>query len=502
MSNFGEFIISLLKVFFSAFWLMLSGSIRGLIGLFNIPKYIEVFKLYSGEFNFWAWLLAILICIVLLAAIGAIGFGAYLLVRKYIRFRKTLVAQEELLNEVGRLNKEVVKLSNEKDKILAMKVSKLGIKPDEVSESSDDAVVDGEPRFFKLNQVDDEMQNYVAPDFDDTISLEEICERFRNFACSRMNLYYDIRIIRLFVAALASTRLVILQGISGTGKTSLPYAFGKFLENDAQIASVQPSWRDRTELYGYFNEFTKKYNEPETLKKMYEATYTNDIYFTILDEMNIARVEYYFAEMLSILEMPSRAEWIIDLVPTQWKNDPKHLMGGRFRLPENMWYVGTANNDDSTFAISDKVYDRAIPINIDSKGIKFDAPYTESLRLNYRHLEAMFETAKDVHRVSEENLDKINQLDDYVIEHFRLAFGNRIVKQLREFVPAFVGCGGTEIDGIDYVLANKIFRKFESLNLAFIRDEIDNLVDYLSTLFGEENMGESKAYLLRLKNTF
>lgn len=502
MSNFGEFIVSLLKVFFSAFWLMLSGPIQGLIGIFNIPKYIEVFKLYSGEFNFWAWLFAILICIVLLAAMGGIGFVIYLLVRKYIRFRKTLVEQEELLNEVGRLNKEVVKLSKEKDKILAMKVSKLGIRPEEVSEEVGEEVGDGEPRFFKLNQVDEEMQNYVAPDFDDTITLEEICERFRNFACSRMGLYYDIRIIRLFVAALASTRLVILQGISGTGKTSLPYAFGKFLENDAQIASVQPSWRDRTELYGYFNEFTKKYNEPETLKKMYEATYTNDVYFTILDEMNIARVEYYFAEMLSILEMPSRAEWIIDLVPTQWKNDPKHLMGGRFRLPENMWYVGTANNDDSTFAISDKVYDRAIPINIDAKGVKFDAPYTESLRLNYRHLEAMFETAKDIHKVGEENLEKINQLDDYVIEHFRLAFGNRIVKQLREFVPAFVGCGGTEIDGIDYVLANKIFRKFESLNLAFIRDEIDNLVEYLSTLFGEENMSESKAYLLRLKNTF
>ena len=57
----------------------------------------------------------------------------------------------------------------------------------------------------------------------------------------------------------------------------------------------------------------------ETLKRLYEATYTNDVYLTILDEMNIARVEYYFAEMLSILEMPSRAEWIVDLTTTQWK---------------------------------------------------------------------------------------------------------------------------------------------------------------------------------------
>ena len=503
MTNFGEFIIELLKIFFGSLWSIFAGVFSGLFGIFNVAEYARVFKEFSGEFNFLAWLLAIIIVLVLIAALAGIGLVIYLLIRKYVRIRKTLVSQEELLNEVGRLNKEVVKLSNEKDKIMAMKVSKLGLKPEEIDgHVEDEQVIEGEPRFFKLNKVDEDMLEYVAPDFDDTISLEEICIRFRNFGCSRMGLYYDIRIIRLFVAALASTRLVILQGISGTGKTSLPYAFGKFLENDAQIASVQPSWRDRTELYGYFNEFTKKYNEPETLKRMYQATYTNDVYLTILDEMNIARVEYYFAEMLSILEMPSRAEWVIDLVPTQWSSDPKHLMGGRFRLPENMWYVGTANNDDSTFAISDKVYDRAIPINIDSKGQPFEAPYTETLRLNYRHLEAMFETSKDIHRVSEEMLEKINILDDYVIEHFRLAFGNRIVKQLRDFVPAYIGCGGTEIDGIDYVLANKIFRKFESLNIAFIRDEIDDLVEYLSTLFGEENMGESKAYLLRLKNTF
>ena len=164
-----------------------------------------------------------------------------------------------------------------------------------------------------------------------------------------------------------------------------------------------------------------------------------------------------------------------------------------------MWYVGTANNDDSTFAISDKVYDRAIPINIDSKGVKFDAPYTENLNLSYKHLEKMFAESKEKYKVGDETMAKIAQLDDYVIEHFRLAFGNRIVKQLRDFVPVYVGCGGTEVDGLDYVLTNKIFRKFEGLNLAFIRDEIDGLIAYLSELFGEENMQEAKAYLRRLK---
>ena len=182
-----------------------------------------------------------------------------------------------------------------------------------------------------------------------------------------MGLYYNINLIRLFIASFASNRLIILQGISGTGKTSLAYAFGNFVKNDAVIAPVQPSWRDSSELFGYFNEFTKRFNETEVLTKMYEARYKDNIYITLLDEMNISRVEYYFAEMLSILELPSAEEWIIDLVPNAWESDPKLVENGRLKIPTNMWYIGTINNDDSTFMITDKVYDRAMPINIDEK---------------------------------------------------------------------------------------------------------------------------------------
>jgi hypothetical protein len=200
--------------------------------------------------------------------------------------------------------------------------------------------------------------------------------------------------------------------------------------------------------------------------------------------------------------MPSREQWVIDLVPSGWPSDPKFVEKGRFRLPDNVWYCGTANNDDSTFAISDKVYDRGMPININSKAAPFDAPLTEGMPVNYKYLEHLFQLAQEKYKVSDENMRKFEDMDDYVIEHFRLAFGNRIVKQLKEFVPAYVACGGTEIDGLDYVLCNKILRKFESLNLAYIRDEVDDYILYLDEHFGEENMTECKEYLLRLKKLF
>ncbi len=503
-------VFEFLKAFLGAFYDKGIGSIFwGFLHIFYNEGYSDAFKNYTQYFGAGEWAVAIIFIILIVAVIVAIIVLLILGLRKLARLGKAKVLPQDLVEECANLKRQIIKMSAEKDRILSMRVSDIGNYEGEEEEGeyyeeeeSQDIGQYGESRFYKLTEIDRIYEDYVPPVYDDEITLPELCDRFRNFACSRMKLFYAPRIIRLFIASLSTSRLLILQGISGTGKTSLPHAMGIFLNNPATIASVQPSWRDRTELFGYFNEFTKRFNETEVLKKMYEATWNDQVYLTVLDEMNIARVEYYFAEMLSILEMPSRDEWIVDLVPSGWPNDPKHIEKGRFRLPQNMWFIGTANNDDSTFAISDKVYDRAMPININSKGVPFEAPYTENVFISYKHLEDEFRKAEELYPVSQENLDKINQLDDYVIEHFRLAFGNRIVKQLKEFVPSYVGCGGTELDGLDYVLCNKIFRKFESLNLSYIRDEIDGLVMYLSELFGEENMQESKEYINRLKKLF
>ena len=76
--------------------------------------------------------------------------------------------------------------------------------------------------------------------------------------------------------------------------------------------------------------------------------------------------------------------------------------------------------------------------------------------MSYKYFEEQFMKAAEEHQVSDETLEKVAQLDRYVIDHFRLAFGNRIVKQLKEFVPAFVACGGDEVAAIDYLIAHKI----------------------------------------------
>ena len=271
------------------------------------------------------------------------------------------------------------------------------------------------------------------------------------------------------------------------------------MKHDSCVASVQPSWRDRTELFGYFNEFTKKFNETEVLKEMYKAGYTDDVYTVILDEMNIARVEYYFAEMLSILEMPNKNEWVIEIVPSSWKTDPKKLIDGKLKIPPNMWYIGTINNDDSTFMVTDKVYDRAMPIDINDKGKVFEPIDMPPMDINYTYLDKLFTTAMQEHEVSEDTLSKIEQMDDYTIKHFRIAFGNRIVAHMKKFVPVFVACGGDEIAGVDYFMAKKVLRKFEQLNISYIRDEITPYIEFLDKTFGKGKMKECIEYMMRLK---
>jgi len=512
MDTFIRFLYEFMSVFFNGLFTIGRGIVLGFAQMFNFGEYLYIIQFYKNDFQMAEWVLVVIAIIVLLVMLTLIVLLGWLLIRKYIRFRKTLVEQESMLTEIGELNNKVASLVKEKEEILAMKVSQLGLKPGEAEILSEEETKkedrkedpaleedDSKYRFSKLHAIDLQYRDYKVQNYNNTFTLEELVEEFRNFAASKLRLYYTTKMIRLFISALSATKLVILQGISGTGKTSLAYAWGKFIKRDAIIASVQPSWRDRTELFGYFNEFTKKFNETDVLKGMYIAGYTDDVYVTVLDEMNIARVEYYFAEMLSILEMPSREEWIIELVPSSWDTDPKKLKNGKLQIPGNMWYIGTINNDDSTFAVTDKVYDRAMPIDINDKGQPFTPVDTEAMNINSSYLEGLFAEAKQKHPLSEEMEQKISEMDDYVIKHFRIAFGNRIVKQMRDFVATYVECGGTEVDGVDYYIARKILRKFEQLNLAYIRDEIDGFVDYLNKAFGKENFNECKEYLLRLK---
>ena len=528
-------------------------------------EYFLIFKTYFPTLNLAGKILSVLLVLLLIAIPVVI---LLILVRRAVLHHQLKTDRSDnaaLYREIGRLNKQVLQLMDEKNSILALKVNAMGgteripymgasaLTDDQLptvenvtspeaaragmaaaaaAKAATTAVAAGalgedaapmragmggtpviqavlsedkkkiEHRFPKLTLVDEKYEQKQTPVFDDDITLEEFVEGYRLFAASQMKLYYTPEIVRRFVAGMAASKLLILEGISGTGKTSLPYSFSRYMENPATIVSVQPSYRDRTEILGYFNEFSKRFNETEFLRALYEANYREDPSLIVLDEMNLARIEYYFAEMLSVLEMPSKEEWVLDLVPTKWPGDPKKLEDGKIRVSDTTWFVGTANNDDSTFTITDKVYDRAMPIELNERADAFECEPHPHCEITAAHLQALFEKAKVDHPISEELLEKMQKLDNYLITRFKLSFGNRIMKQMNDFIPVYVACGGSEVGGMDYIVARKVLKKFESMNVSFVRDEITGLINYLDKTFGSAEMQDSKNYLRRIQNLY
>lgn len=529
-------------------------------------QYFNIFFTYFPTLSITGKILSVILMLILIS----IPILLLIIIVRHAILRHQLKTDKSdnaaLYKEIGRLNKQVLSLMDEKNSILALKVNAMGgteripymgasALTDDVIPTVDaatnsasaasaanpnmplpgtaalaaaaaqshgklstgtsvgagapivqavlsEAKLNIEHRFPKLTLVDEKYAALTPPEYDNEISLQEFAEGYRRYAASQMKLYYTPEIVRRFVAGMAASKLLILEGISGTGKTSLPYSFSRYLSNPSTIVSVQPSFRDRTELLGYFNEFSKRFNETEFLRALYEANYRPDPTLIVLDEMNLARIEYYFAEMLSVLEMPNKDEWVLDLVPTAWDGDPVKMDGGKIHVADSTWFIGTANNDDSTFTITDKVYDRAMPIELNERADAFECELQPHCNVTAEHLEYLFQKAQVDYPISDELMNKMQKLDNYLITRFKLSFGNRIMKQLYDFIPVYVACGGTELGGMDYIVARKVLKKFESMNVTFVRDEITGLITYIDKLFGKAEMQDSKAYLRRIQNLY
>ena len=374
----------------------------------------------------------------------------------------------------------------------------------EKSKPSNDVTEDG-VRFPALCAIDREEERKKESEANavfDTCSLSVLCDSFRSFSAGKLGLYYDIADVRRFIAGMGISRLMIIRGMSGTGKTSLAYAAGEFFANPSVVVPIQPMWKERSDMIGYFNEFTKKFSETRMLEALYEAGGRREVYITVLDEVNISRIEYYFAEFLSLLELPDPKRRYLDVVSDTWEKDPKRLSGGALLLPENMWFIGTANNDDSTFAISDKVYDRAMVIDLERKCTPFTCTPPPACRMESSELERLFSEACAKYSLSTDAREKLAALDSYMSEVFRVSFGNRIMHQIERYVPIMIGCGGTQLGALDDIISRKILRKLESQSPAFVKSEVGGLLSKLEECFGAGVMVQCEEYLQRLERGY
>ena len=288
---------------------------------------------------------------------------------------------------------------------------------------------------------------------------------------------------------------MILQGMSGTGKTSIALAFEDFIGNQTTVIAVQPMWKERSDMVGYFNEFTKKFNETPLLKELYRSNFTDQIFIIVLDEVNIARIEYYFAEFLSLLEYPNIDQRTLEITNDSWAKDPKLLKEGRLQIKPNVYFLGTANNDESTFSISDKVYDRAMIINLDKKADSFEGKLTSRCRISNSNFENLAKSAQNSYKNYDSLSVKIDKINEILIEFFEINFGNRMVNQLKAYVPIYMACGGDEDKAFDDFVAKKILRKLEGKDALKVSNAIQPFLEKLNSEFGKDKMLLSKEYL-------
>lgn len=303
-----------------------------------------------------------------------------------------------------------------------------------------------------------------APETSANVTLREICDGFNAYLESN-GMYYTAETIRAFVSGLACSHFMILEGLSGTGKTSLPKYFAEYAGTNICFTSVQASWKDRSDILGYYNDFVGKFKETPFLRALYRASYeTREVNLMVLDEMNLSRIEYYFADFLSVLELDEN-QWKIELMPaTTGGIMPARLDNGAIVIPQNVWFIGTANKDDSTFTVTDKVYDRAVIIDFsqrnEASGVRRSI---KPVHIGADKLQTLYDEAinNPNYNLSRADYERFGEITRFVLDVFDINFGNRILNQIVRFVPVYVACGGTAAKALDLMFARKVMRKLD-----------------------------------------
>ena len=300
--------------------------------------------------------------------------------------------------------------------------------------------------------------------------------------------YYDLNTIRIFLAGLHMSPISILQGISGTGKTSLPREFAKALISDSnyvgldsdnqnkapyRICAIQSGWRDNMDLMGYYNSFEHKYKETEFFKALYVANqpkYENTLFLIILDEMNLSRPEHYFADFLSLLEQ-SPSERYISLTNTPKEVLPDLVVGGKLKIPENVRFIGTANHDETTLEFAAKTYDRSNLMEMPKNhpDINNFRESDEKFSVSYEWLNQQFKKAESSFSNDCKIFDDfVKEIETLFLKDKGIGVGNRLEDQSKRFISVYLQ-SGLENDhksdlavASDHLITSRLFRTLKN----------------------------------------
>jgi 5-methylcytosine-specific restriction protein B len=279
--------------------------------------------------------------------------------------------------------------------------------------------------------------------------------------------------VNAFLASLVTKPLVILTGLSGSGKSQIAVRFGEWIGTDrVHVAAVRPDWTGSDALFGYedglkpTSQGLAAWNVPATLSFMLRAHHDpQHPYLLVLDEMNLAHVERYFADVLSGMESGQPC------IPNLQRSDedgcwrPRDKADARIAFPRNLWIVGTVNVDETTYMFSPKVLDRAntLEFRVHTTDLTVNPQKPKSCKPGNKELvRGLQQIARDdawhvTHPFTQQPdlIKSLHQLHRVLSEH-SLEFGHRVFYEAVRFASMAEQAG---VDGLERVLDLIVLQK-------------------------------------------
>lgn len=312
-----------------------------------------------------------------------------------------------------------------------------------------------------------------------SVKNDELIIRSMDYHSQKRNLYYSFEDFINIHTAIKCSNLVILSGLSGTGKSALVDVYARALgintmtrpeENRLLFIPVRPSWNDDADLLGYIDLVHMVYRASDTgfVDFLIRAQQDeNKMYIVCFDEMNLARVEHYFSQFLSILERPSNQREL-QLYDDQYGGRLYNSAAypSRIKIGDNVRFIGTVNVDESTYHFSDKVLDRANVIQLEVLNYS-----TDWIKKNYGTMSAVNWTYEDYNNIIIRNMDvEMNDIQCLLWDLHQLlqsasikyGIGPRIVKSIVMYMQNLPKANLGKFDsrlGLDYQIAQRVLTK-------------------------------------------
>lgn len=325
-----------------------------------------------------------------------------------------------------------------------------------------------------VNDAQEELKEVNTKEYSDELLIQMM-----DYHSQKRNLFYNMKDFVNVHTAIKCSNLVILSGLSGTGKSVLVEIYARALgirnnlEDDRLLfVPVRPSWNDDADLLGYVDLVHNVYRPSDTgfvdfLVNAQKEENKGKLFIVCFDEMNLARVEHYFSQFLSLLERPENQREL-QLYDSQYAGQLYNsaTYPSKIIIGDNIRFIGTVNIDESTYHFSDKVLDRANVIELDV--LDYSKEWTKK---QYASLITPTWSKDEYDALINKDVDiKADKVQELLWEIHQLlqsasakyGVGPRIVKAIKMYIN---NLPKTEINGfnkgvaLDYQIAQRILTK-------------------------------------------